>query len=161
MGLMGSLGFETVRVRPRLKVAIFSTGDEVRTPGQDRTDGGIYDSNRFTLQGMLNRLGADVLDMGVLPDDLATIQQALEAASGQADVVITSGGVSAGAADYVKETLEAIGQIGFWKIAIRPGRPLAFGRINNAAFFGLPGNPVAVMVTFYPVSYTHLRAHET
>ena len=157
MGLMGSLGFETIPVRPRLKVAVFSTGDEVRTPGQAQTDGGIYDSNRFTLQGMLRRLGADVLDMGVLPDNLATIQQALEDASSQADVVITSGGVSAGAADYVKETLEAIGQIGFWKIAIRPGRPLAFGRINNAAFFGLPGNPVAVMVTFYQFARPAIR----
>lgn len=149
LGLLGSLGIEQISVFAQLRVAIFSTGDEVRQPGQPLGDGAIYDSNRYTLRGMLARLGAEVQDMGVLPDDRTVITEALMAASQHADVIITSGGVSAGAADYVKETLEAIGQVGFWKIAIRPGRPLAFGRINNAAFFGLPGNPVAVMVTFY------------
>ncbi|MBT6278241.1 MAG: molybdopterin molybdotransferase MoeA [Chromatiales bacterium] len=157
MGLLASLGVSQVQVFRRLRVALFSTGDEVRDVVDNLDDGAIYDSNRYTLRGMLERLGVETLDMGVLPDDALIIRDALEKASACSDVLITSGGVSAGAADYVKDTLEALGQIGFWKIAIRPGRPLAFGAVGNAAFFGLPGNPVAVMVTFYQFAKPAIR----
>ena len=157
LGLIASLGQANVQCFPRLRVAIFSTGDEVRSIGEELVSGTIYDSNRFTLIGMLQRLDVDIQDMGVLADDREVIQAALDKAGKQVDVILTSGGVSAGAADFVKTTLEDLGQVGFWKIAIRPGRPLAFGRIHNAAFFGLPGNPVAVMVTFYQFVRAALR----
>src|SRR4029079_12508215 len=109
----------------------------------------VYDSNRYTLYGMLTRLGCDVMDMGVVPDVPRALEQAFATAAGAADVVITSGGVSVGEADYVRDLLGKLGEVLFWKIAMKPGRPLAYGRIGNAHFFGLPGNPVAVMVTFY------------
>lgn len=149
MGLIASLGIGEVRVKRRLRVAFFSTGDELRSIGDALEDGQIYDSNRYTLYGMLKRLDADVLDMGVVPDEKAALKQALQQAAAEADVVITSGGVSVGDADYVKEMLAELGQVNFWKIAMKPGRPLAFGKIADALFFGLPGNPVSVMVTFY------------
>jgi len=157
LGLIASLGQATVECYRRLRVAVFSTGDEVRSLGDALDPGAIYDSNRYTLRGMLERLGVELLDMGVLADDRDVVRAALDRAGHEVDVIITSGGVSAGAADFVKTTLEELGQVGFWKIAIRPGRPLAFGRIHNAAFFGLPGNPVAVMVTFYQFVRASLR----
>jgi molybdopterin molybdotransferase len=149
LGVLASFGQDRVRVIRRPRVAVFSTGDELRAPGDSRDPGAVFDSNRYTLLGMLTRLGMDVIDMGVISDDRETLRRALEEAARRADAIITSGGVSAGDADYVKETLDELGRVGFWKIAIRPGRPLAFGLIANAGFFGLPGNPVAVMVTFY------------
>jgi molybdopterin molybdotransferase len=149
MGLIASLGIAEVIIKRRLRVAFFSTGDELRSIGQALEAGQIYDSNRYTLYGMLKRLDADVLDMGVIPDEKTALKSALQQAAGEADVVITSGGVSVGDADYVKEMLAELGEVNFWKIAMKPGRPLAFGKINNALFFGLPGNPVSVMVTFY------------
>jgi molybdopterin molybdotransferase len=136
-------------VHRRVRVAFFSTGDELRFLGEPLGPGEIYDSNRYTLSGMLRRCGAVALDMGVVRDVPEDIERAFAEAAAVADVVITSGGVSVGEADYVKETLERLGQVSFWKIAMKPGRPLAFGRIGNALFFGLPGNPVSVMVTFY------------
>lgn len=149
LGVLASLGLSEVKVRRRLRVAFFSTGDELRSIGEALGDGDIYDSNRYSLYGMLTRLGVDVIDMGVIADNKSDIEQAFKDASENADVVITSGGVSVGEADFVKETLETMGEVKFWKIAMKPGRPLAFGKVNDAIFFGLPGNPVAVMVTFY------------
>lgn len=149
LGVLASLGLSEVKVHRRLRVAFFSTGDELRSIGETLSDGEIYDSNRYSLYGMLSRLGVDILDMGVIADRKEDIKKAFEDASNNADVVITSGGVSVGEADFVKETLDSMGEIKFWKIAMKPGRPLAFGKIKDAFFFGLPGNPVAVMVTFY------------
>lgn len=149
LGVLASQGLSEVSVRRRPRVAFFSTGDELRSVGQPLGPGDIYDSNRYTLHGMLTRLGAEILDMGVIPDERDAVRQAFKQASELADVVITSGGVSVGEADFVKETLDELGEVGFWKIAMKPGRPLAFGRINQAWFFGLPGNPVSVMATFY------------
>ncbi len=157
LGLIASLGIAEVNVSRRLRVAFFSTGDELKSIGESLQAGQIYDSNRYTLFGMLKRLDVDVLDMGVIPDQKAPLRQALLDASQQADVIITSGGVSVGDADYVKEMLAELGQVDFWKIAMRPGRPLAFGQIDNALFFGLPGNPVSVMVTFYQFVTPALR----
>jgi molybdopterin molybdotransferase len=149
LGLLASLGFAEVAVRRRLRVAFFSTGDELRSIGSPLEEGQIYDSNRYTIYGMLARLGADVLDMGVVKDDPANLERALLEASASADVIITSGGVSVGEADYIKTLLSRLGEVVFWKIAMKPGRPLAYGKVGNAHFFGLPGNPVSVMVTFY------------
>jgi molybdopterin molybdotransferase len=149
LGLIASLGIGEVFVKSAIRVAFFSTGDELKSIGQTIEAGQIYDSNRYTLHGMLSRLGVDLIDMGVVPDEKAALRNALQLASQQADVVISSGGVSVGDADYVKEMLEELGQVDFWKIAMKPGRPLALGKINDALFFGLPGNPVSVMVTFY------------
>ena len=149
LGLLASLGIARVRVRRRLRVATFSTGDELRSLGESLDPGTIYDSNRYTITGMLERLGADIIDLGVIRDERAATRAAFVEAAERADVIISSGGASTGEADYVRETLGALGRVGFWRIAIRPGRPLAFGRVRNAVFFGLPGNPVAVMVTFY------------
>ncbi|TON38950.1 bifunctional molybdopterin-guanine dinucleotide biosynthesis protein MobB/molybdopterin molybdotransferase MoeA, partial [Vibrio parahaemolyticus] len=127
---------------------VFSTGDEVQAPGTEQKANSIYDSNRFTIMGMLEKLGCEILDFGILEDNEQLMIEALENASAQADVVMTSGGVSVGDADYIKLALDKLGQIDFWRINMRPGRPLAFGQINNKPFFGLPGNPVAVMVSF-------------
>ncbi len=149
LGMLASLGIIEVSVLRRLRVAFFSTGDELVSLGGTLGAGQIYDSNRYTIFGMLSRLGFEVLDMGVIRDTPEAVEQAFEAASKVADVVITSGGVSVGDADYVKQMLDRLGDVLFWKIAMKPGRPLAFGKIGNAHFFGLPGNPVAVMVTFY------------
>lgn len=149
LGLLASLGLDTVRVVRKLRVAFFSTGDELRSAGESVEDGSVYDSNRFTLMGMLTRLGVDIQDKGIIRDDRDAVRDAILTASSEADVIITSGGVSTGDADYVQEVLEEQGNLGFWRVAIKPGRPLAFGRIGDALFFGLPGNPVAVMVTFY------------
>jgi molybdopterin molybdotransferase len=149
LGLIASLGIGEISVYRRLRVAFFSTGDELVSVGSPLAEGEVYDSNRYTLYGMLARLGCEILDLGVVRDDPASLEAALVAASTDADVVITSGGVSVGEADFIRGLLAKLGEVVFWKIAMRPGRPMAFGRIGNAFFFGLPGNPVAVMVTFY------------
>ncbi len=157
LGLLASLGIPEVKVTRRLRAAFFSTGDELRSVGETLKEGDIYDSNRYTLYGMLGRLGVDVLDMGVVPDTRDALRQAFHDAARNADVVITTGGVSVGEADFIKETLAELGEVSFWKIAIKPGRPLAFGKVLDAVFFGLPGNPVAVMVTFYAFVQPALR----
>ncbi|MBP0596804.1 molybdopterin molybdotransferase MoeA [Herbaspirillum sp. LeCh32-8] len=152
IGLLASLGIPEVAVQRRLRVAFFSTGDELRSVGEALDPGCVYDSNRYTLHGMLTRLGCDVIDMGVVGDDPAALEAAFRSACEEADAVITSGGVSVGAADYTKQIMASLGDMMFWKIAMRPGRPLAFGRIRSkgrdAYLFGLPGNPVAVTVSF-------------
>jgi molybdopterin molybdotransferase len=147
-GLMASLGLPSVTVRRRLRVAYFSTGDEILSLGEAPREGAVYDSNRYTVSGMLTRLGCDVIDMGVVRDDPALLEQAFTAAAAQADAIITSGGVSVGEADYTKAMMKKLGDVAFWRIAMRPGRPMAVGRIGSSILFGLPGNPVAVMVTF-------------
>ena len=157
LGLIASLGIGEVRVRRKLRVAFFSTGDELRSIGEQLSAGEIYDSNRYTLYGMLTKLGAEIIDMGVIKDKPEDVQQAFSEASHFADVVITSGGVSVGEADYVTETLRQQGEVNFWKVAMKPGRPLTFGRLGEAVFFGLPGNPVSVMVTFYQFVQPALR----
>jgi len=149
LGILASLGLGELWVRRRPRVAFFSTGDELRPVGETLAAGEVYDSNRYSIHGMLKRLGVELIDLGVVADDPAALRRALEQAAGSADVVITSGGVSVGEADHIKSVLDEIGDIRFWKIAMKPGRPLTFGRIGAALFFGLPGNPVAVMVTFY------------
>jgi molybdopterin molybdotransferase len=149
IGLISSLGIGEVTVYRKLRVAFFSTGDELVSVGSQPKEGQIFDSNRYTLHGMLTRLGCEVLDMGVVRDDPALLEKAFKDAAAAADVVITSGGVSVGEADFVKVLLDKLGEVVFWKIAMKPGRPLAYGKIGHAHFFGLPGNPVSVMVTFY------------
>ncbi len=149
LGLLASLGLSKAHVFRKLRVAIFSTGDELLQPGIPLKPGRIYDSNRYTLHGLLSELGGvEIVDMGNIRDDRSAIKSALLAAASNADVIITSGGVSVGEADYIKELLAEIGEVVFWKIAMKPGRPLAYGKIGGSHFFGLPGNPVAVMVTF-------------
>jgi molybdopterin molybdotransferase len=149
LGMIASLGLGEVSVYRKLRVAFFSTGDELKSVGTALAAGEIYDSNRYTLYGVLTRLGCEVIDMGVVADVPETLERAFASAAQAADVVITSGGVSVGEADYVKQLLDKLGEVLFWKIAMKPGRPLAYGKIGNAHFFGLPGNPVSVMVTFY------------
>ncbi len=154
LGLIASLGIAEVSVYRKLRVAFFSTGDELTGVGKPLKTGQVYDSNRYTLYGMLSRMGVEIIDMGAIADEPALLESTLLAAANQADVVITSGGVSVGEADYMKLLLAKHGQVVFWKIAMKPGRPLAYGKIqgnnaNSAHYFGLPGNPVAVMVTFY------------
>ena len=149
LGLMASLGIGEVGVYRPLRVVFFSTGDELVSIGNTLSEGQIYDSNRYTLHGMLTRIGCEVIDMGVIRDDPALLEKAFHDASVIGDVVITSGGVSVGEADFVKTLLAKLGEVVFWKIAMKPGRPLAYGKIGGAHFFGLPGNPVSVMVTFY------------
>ncbi|MBW3165965.1 bifunctional molybdopterin-guanine dinucleotide biosynthesis adaptor protein MobB/molybdopterin molybdotransferase MoeA [Ferrimonas balearica] len=157
MGLLASLGLAQPTVYRRPKVAIFSTGDEVCAPEQPLKPNCIFDANRFSLYGMLAQLGCDVIDLGIIEDSEAAMIAALSDAAEQADVVISSGGVSVGDADFIKDALAKLGTIDFWKIAMRPGRPLAFGSIGNALFFGLPGNPVAVMVSFMQFVQPALR----
>lgn len=149
LGLAASLGIAEVTVRRRLRVAFFSTGDELRSLGEPLAPGMIYDSNRYTLYGMLSELGVEILDMGVVRDDKDALIAAFSAAGKNADAVISSGGVSVGEADYTREVMAAVGEVALWKVAMKPGRPMAFGRVGGAVFFGLPGNPVSVMVTFY------------
>ena len=153
LGLLASLGQAEVPVLRRLRVAFFSTGDELRSIGEPLDAGCVYDSNRYTIWAMLQRLGCEVLDLGVVRDDPAALRAAFSQAAASADAVITSGGVSVGEADHTKQVMAELGDVLFWRIAMRPGRPMAIGRIANGAtpaiLFGLPGNPVAVMVTFY------------
>jgi molybdopterin molybdotransferase len=148
LGLIASLGLGEVRVRRRVRVAFFSTGDELASIGSALKEGEVYDSNRYTLHGMLTRLGVEIHDLGVVRDDPALLEAAFRQAASNADAIITTGGVSVGEADFVKPMMAKLGEALFWRIAMRPGRPMAFGRIGNAFLFGLPGNPVAVMVTF-------------
>jgi molybdopterin molybdotransferase len=158
LGVLASLGRSEVAVFRRLRVAFFSTGDELRSIGEPLEDGCVYDSNRYTLWGMLQRLGVEALDFGVVRDDPMALRDAFSRAAEAADVVITSGGVSLGEADHTKRIMSELGEVLFWRLAMRPGRPLALGRIGAASaegpgrqalLFGLPGNPVAVMVSFY------------
>lgn len=153
LGLAASLGLATLPVWPRLRVACFSTGNEILSLGDAPRAGAVYDSNRYTLLGLLTRLGCEVLDLGVVRDDPATLEAALRGAARQADAIITSGGVSVGEADHTRDVMQRLGEIAFWRIAMRPGRPMAAGRIahddgRDTVLFGLPGNPVAAMVTF-------------
>ncbi len=157
LGMMASLGIGEVTVFRKLRVAFFSTGDELKSIGTPLAEGEIYDSNRYTIYGMLSRLNCDLLDMGVVRDEPDALERAFADAAAAADVVITSGGVSVGEADFVKQLLDKLGEVLFWKIAMKPGRPLAYGRIGGAHFFGLPGNPVSVMVTFYEFVQDALR----
>jgi molybdopterin molybdotransferase len=151
-GLLASLGLPTVPVWRRPKVAYFSTGDEILSLGEAPREGAVYDSNRYTVAGMVQALGCELIDMGVVRDEPAALEQAFKEAAAQADAIITSGGVSVGEADYTKAMMKKLGDVAFWRIAMRPGRPMAVGRIpqgdRSAVLFGLPGNPVAVMVTF-------------
>ena len=147
--LLASLGIAQLKVLRKLRVAIFSTGDELQPVGQPLAAGQIYDTNRFTVSLMLNKLGCEVIDIGLVRDDPAALRRAFEEADRQADVVISTGGVSVGEADYTKAILEEMGAITFWKLAIKPGKPFAFGRLKNSWFCGLPGNPVSAAVTFY------------
>jgi molybdopterin molybdotransferase len=149
LGVLASLGFPELRVYRRPRVAFFSTGDELRSIGEVLSEGEIYDSNRYSLFAMLTEAGVEIFDLGVVPDDPRALEDAFHHAARIADVVITSGGVSVGEADYTKEILDRLGDIAFWTIAMKPGRPLTFGRLGQAMFFGLPGNPVAVMLTFH------------
>jgi molybdopterin molybdotransferase len=151
-GLLASLGLPEVTVLRRPRVAYFSTGDEILSLGEAPREGAVYDSNRYTVNGMLQHLGCEVIDMGVVKDDPAALEAAFRSAAAQADAIITSGGVSVGEADHTKAMMKKLGDVAFWRIAMRPGRPMAVGRIQqgerSALLFGLPGNPVAVMVTF-------------
>lgn len=158
VGLLASLGIGEVAVQRRVRVAFFSTGDELRSVGQPLDPGSVYDSNRYTLYAMLRRMNVEAIDLGIVRDDRVSLENALRQATREADVVISSGGVSVGDADFTRDLMNALGDVAFWKIAMRPGRPLAFGRLwsgarpgdgESALFFGLPGNPVAVMATFY------------
>lgn len=149
IGLLASLGIAEIEVKRNVRVALLSTGDELKNIGETLEEGQIYDSNRHTIYCMLQRLGVDIIDLGIIKDKQSDIRAAFKQASKSADVIITSGGVSVGDADYVKQIMEEMGNINFWKIAMKPGRPLAVGQIGNAFFFGLPGNPVSAMVTFY------------
>jgi molybdopterin molybdotransferase len=148
LGLVASLGLPDVRVHRRLRVAYFSTGDEVMSLGEAPREGAVYDSNRYTVFGLLTRMGCEVIDMGVVRDDPARLEAAFAKAALEADAIITSGGVSVGEADFTKAMMKKLGDVAFWRIAMRPGRPMAVGRIGKSVLFGLPGNPVAVMVTF-------------
>lgn len=157
LGLLASLGVAKVAVTKKIRVAFFSTGDELRNVDETLEEGQIFDSNRYTIFGMLKQLGVELIDMGIFPDDRMAIEGAFKQAAQQADAIITSGGVSVGEADYVKETLDKLGKVDFWKIAMKPGKPLAFGFVDESVFFGLPGNPVSVMATFYQFALPTLK----
>ena len=157
LGLIASLGIAEVPVFRRPRVAFFSNGDELRSVGQTLNPGEVYDSNRYTLHGLLQRAGMDMVDLGVVPDDRTQIRSAFLSAAHSADALITSAGASVGDADFIKDILDEVGEVSFWKIAMQHGRPLAFGHVGGALFFGLPGNPVSVMVTFYQFVLPALR----
>ncbi len=157
IGLLASLGIASIPVYHQLKVAVFSTGDELLAVGNPPRDDRIFDTNRPMLVAMLSRLGAKVMDLGIIVDDKEKIRAAFEYANKHADCVVTSGGVSVGEADYTREILEEYGTIDFWKLAIKPGKPLAFGRLSDSIFFGLPGNPVSSAVTFDQIAAPALR----
>jgi molybdopterin molybdotransferase len=149
LGVIATIGVSHVRVVRKLKVAFFSTGDELRPVGSELAPGQIYDSNRYSIQGLLNKANVELIDLGVIADDKEAIRSAFHTAAARADMVLTSGGVSVGDADYTKQVLAEEGEVTFWKLAIKPGKPFAFGHIGKAVFCGLPGNPVSSMVTFY------------
>ncbi|WNK00954.1 molybdopterin molybdotransferase MoeA [Thalassospiraceae bacterium LMO-JJ14] len=157
VGLAASVGRDTLKVYQPLRVAVFSTGDEVRDPSGDAPAGCIYDANRYTVMSMLAQLGMEVTDLGILPDNEQAIADALASAADAHHVLMTSGGVSAGEEDHVKSAVEKLGDIHFWRLAIKPGRPIALGQVGDTAFVGLPGNPVAAMVTFLMVAQPMLR----
>ncbi len=148
MGVLASLGIASVRIHRKPRVAVFSSGDEIRSIGETLEGNQIYDSNRYTILGMLEKLSVEVVDLGVILDTQEVIEQTLKSVASEVDMIITSGGVSVGDADYIKQVLDKNGEILFSKLHIKPGRPLTFGHLDNTLFFGLPGNPVAVMVTF-------------
>ncbi len=148
VGMAASVGYAELTVLRKLRAAVFSTGDEIRDPGGDTPPGCIYDSNRFTVMALLNGVGCRVTDLGILPDDPGTVRDALEKAAPDHDLIITSGGVSMGEEDHIKDVVEDLGSLHFWKLAIKPGKPVALGQIGEAAFIGLPGNPVSAMVIF-------------
>ncbi|WP_413664030.1 molybdopterin molybdotransferase MoeA [Microbulbifer sp. CNSA002] len=152
IALLAAAGVGVVKVVRKPIVALFSTGDELRQPGEALGKGDIYDSNRIALLSALDQLDLDILDLGILPDNKQAITNALQRASEEADAIITSGGVSVGEADYTREVLEELGEIGFWKVAMKPGKPFAFGFLQGTPFFGLPGNPVSALVTFYQLA---------
>jgi len=158
MGVLASLGINEVKVVRKPRVSFFSTGDELKSIGQVLQKGEIYDSNRFSLFGLLSDCDVDIIDMAAVKDDPDSIRQSLLSAAQCSDVILTSGGVSVGEADYIKQVLQQVGSMDFWKIAMKPGRPLTFGKIENSLFFGLPGNPVAVMVTFYQFVLPAIKA---
>jgi len=149
LGVMASIGIGEIEVYRKPRIAFFSTGDELRPVGDTLGTGDIYDSNRYSLHGMLSQLNVEIIDLGIVKDNPEDLRQAFKNASSNADLVITTGGVSVGEADYVKQIVETMGEIHIWKIAMKPGRPITFGRLGNSAYFGLPGNPVSVMTTFY------------
>ncbi|MCK5396519.1 MAG: molybdopterin molybdotransferase MoeA, partial [Gammaproteobacteria bacterium] len=149
LGVMASIGIAEISAYRRPRIVFFSTGDELRSIGEPLGTGDIYDSNRYSLHGMLSQLNVEVIDLGVVRDKLKDLREAFETASSKADLVITTGGVSVGEADFVKGIVEEMGKIHIWKIAMKPGRPITFGELDGAVFFGLPGNPVSVMTTFY------------
>lgn len=157
IGLIASLGIAEVEVLRRLRIAVVSTGDELIPPGDALPPGHIYDSNRYAITALLQRLNVEVMDLGLLPDQPDTIRRTFARAAEQADAVISSGGVSVGDADYVKDVLAELGQINFWKVAIKPGKPFAFGQLGKSVFFGLPGNPVSAMVTLHQLALPILR----
>lgn len=157
LGLLASLGIDTVAVTRRPRVAFFSTGDELRTLSEPLAEGTLYDSNRYTLYGLLLQTGVEALDLGIVRDRRDELQSIIAQAAAHADAVITSGGVSVGDADFVRDTLASLGEVHFWKVGIKPGRPFAFGRIDQAWFFGLPGNPVSTMATYYQFVQPALR----
>lgn len=165
LGLLASLGLPGVPVFRRLRVACFSTGDEILSLGEPPREGAVYDSNRYTVRGLLTRLGCEVMDLGVVRDQPVQLEQAFRSAAPQADAIITSGGVSVGEADFTKAMMKQLGDVAFWRIAMRPGRPMAVGRIASSVLFGLPGNPVAVMVTFLafvrPALLRMMGCHDT
>ena len=152
IGILASLGVSEIRVYRKVTVALIATGDELKLPGQALTSGDIYESNSFVLRGMLEKLNVEVIDFGLIEDNFEAIKAAFEQADKQADAVISSGGVSVGDADYTKTVLDDLGEIGFWKIAMKPGKPFAFGKLPNSIFFGLPGNPVSALVTFHQLA---------
>lgn len=156
IGILASLGIAEVNVYRKLKIALIATGDELKLPGQMLNSGDIYESNSFVLRGMLAKLHVDVLDFGIIADKFDSIKAAFVSADQQADAVISSGGVSVGDADYTKAVLDDLGEIGFWKIAMKPGKPFAFGKLENSVFFGLPGNPVSALVTFHQLAIVAL-----
>ena len=156
IGILASLGVSEVKVYRKVKVALIATGDELKLPGQALNSGDIYESNSFVLRGMLDKLHIDVIDFGIIEDDFELIKSAFISADNQADAVISSGGVSVGDADYTKTVLDDLGEIGFWKIAMKPGKPFAFGKLPNSIFFGLPGNPVSALVTFHQLAIVAL-----
>ncbi|WDE12667.1 molybdopterin molybdotransferase MoeA [Thalassomonas haliotis] len=152
IGVLASLGLGTVKVYRKLNIALIATGDELKSPGQTLTPGDIYESNSYVLAAMLSKLNVNVIDFGIIEDDYQLIKAAFVKADQQADAVISSGGVSVGEADYTKDVLDELGQIDFWKIAIKPGKPFAFGQLKNSIFFGLPGNPVSALVTAHQLA---------
>lgn len=156
IGILASLGVSDVKVYRKLKVALIATGDELKLPGQVLNSGDIYESNSYVLRGMLEKLHVEVIDFGIIEDDFEAIKAAFVSADSQADAVISSGGVSVGDADYTKTVLDDLGEIGFWKIAMKPGKPFAFGKLPNSIFFGLPGNPVSALVTFHQLAIVAL-----